>query len=256
MAEPKVSVLIPNYRTPELTKLCLELLKKHTDLSQVHVIAIDNHSEDASVEYLRQVPWITLIERKADAPETPPQSHARALDLALSQVTTPYVLSIHTDTLIKHPQWLNYLLGKIEKNPNIAGVGSWKLESKPFHKRLLKTLERKVQMVYYKIINKENHALEGVGKNYFYLRSHCALYRTELLNKYRLKFDESNEPAGKIMHKKLVDAGHDMIFLHSRELGHYLDHINHATMILNPELGVRPRTVRQGLKKIQALLEG
>jgi hypothetical protein len=47
-----------------------------------------------------------------------------------------------------------------------------------------------------------------------------------------------------------------MIFLPSYELGDYLDHVNHATMILNPELGVRPRTVRQGLKKIQALLAG
>jgi GT2 family glycosyltransferase len=255
MTQPTVTILIPNYRTPELTKHCLELLQKYTTPGLFRAVVIDNNSEDASTTYLRQVPWIDLIERKAEAPETPPQSHSRALDLGLSTVNTPYVLSIHTDTLVKHPQWLEFLISEIEKNENIAGVGSWKLDTKPLHKRLLKNLERKVQLIYYKIINKQNHAVEGVGKNYFYLRSHCALYRTDLLRKYNLKFDDNNECAGKVMHKKLVDAGYDMVFLKSEILSKYLDHINHATMILNPELGARAKTVRRGVKKIQSILE-
>jgi len=254
MTYTKVTVLIPNFRTPALTKLCLDLLHKHTPTGMFHAIVIDNNSRDESIEYLRKVPWIELIERTATSHETPAQSHSRALDLGLSRVTTPYVLSIHTDTLIKHPDWLKFLLSKIEQDQNIAGVGSWKLEPKPLYKRILKSAERKIQQIYYKIINKQDHALEGVGKNYFYLRSHCALYRTELLKKYNLSFDDNNEVAGKIMHKKLVDAGYNMVFLKSEILGKYLDHINHATMILNPELGARPRTIRQGIKKIEAIL--
>jgi len=125
-----VTILIPNYKTPEITKICLRLIRQHTDFTRAEVIVIDNNSNDASLEYLKTLNWITLIERKADAPETPPLSHSRALDLALTQVKTPYVLSIHTDTFVKRADWLDVLLTPFDKNPKLAGVGSWKLESK------------------------------------------------------------------------------------------------------------------------------
>jgi len=250
--QAEVSILIPHYKTPELVRRCLGLLQKYTPPGIADIIVIDNDSQDESLDYLRNLTYIKLIERKA-IPGESLQSHPRALDLGLSQVQTPYVLSIHTDTLVKHPLWLPYLLDKIKSNPNIAGVGSWKLENRPWHKKILKKLERKIQLIYYDLINKKNHAIEGTGKNYYYLRSHCALYRTDLLKKYHLTFDDNNEVAGKIMHKKLVDHGHDMVFLESAELGQYLDHINHATMVLHPELGtgLKQKAVKSGMRRIQ-----
>ena len=89
--EPQVTILVPNYKTPEITKICLRLLRKYTDFSQVRVIVIDNDSGDASLDYLRGLKWVELIERKAEADDTPALSHARALDLALAQVNAPYV---------------------------------------------------------------------------------------------------------------------------------------------------------------------
>ena len=49
-----VTILLPNYKTPELTKLCIRSLRKYTDLSQIRVIAIDSASQDESAEYLRK----------------------------------------------------------------------------------------------------------------------------------------------------------------------------------------------------------
>ncbi|MBL8704260.1 MAG: glycosyltransferase, partial [Rhodospirillales bacterium] len=60
---PLVTVLVPNYRTPELTRLCLRLLRKHTPPGRIRVIAIDNDSRDESLDYLRSLAWISLIER-------------------------------------------------------------------------------------------------------------------------------------------------------------------------------------------------
>jgi len=255
MSQEKVSILIPHYKTPALLKYCLSLLKKNTPKNLAKLIVIDNDSQDESIPYLQSLEGITFIPRKTIPGETPAQSHSRALDLGMEYVDTDYVLSIHTDTLVKHPEWLEYLLKNIEKNDNIAGVGSWKLENKPLYKRILKNIERKIQIAYYKIINKKNHHIEGIGENnYFYLRSHCALYRTDLLKNYGLIFDDNNEVAGKVMHKKLVEKGHEMIFLESKELSKYLDHINHATMVLNPELGVGKRAIRQGLERIKKFL--
>lgn len=251
---PQVTILIPNYKTPDLTKLCLRLLRKYTDLNLAHFIVIDNNSQDESVQYLRTLSWIQLIERPPIVGESPALSHARALDLGLEQVTTPYVLSIHTDTLAKGPQWLPFLLQYIQDKPNVAGVGSWKLESKPFYRRWAKLLERQAQMIFYRLFSRKDHMLEGVGKNYYYLRSHCALYRMDLLKKYSLSFADAEATAGKLMHKKLVEHGYEMIFLPSETLGQYIDHINHATMILNPDLGARDRTIKQGQARIKQRL--
>ena len=277
MPDPKVTVLIPNYKTLLVTKLCLRLLRKHTDLQKVHVIVIDNDSQDESLDYLRSLKWIELIERKKAPDDTPPLSHVRALDLALERVTTPYVLSIHTDTLFKDPGWLDVLQTEIEKDPVIAGVGSWKLENKPsFMKRLgkaieyqwrigyyrligktdkAKHIENQRQSGYYRLIGKTDKAWEAKGKDYYFLRSHCALYRMDAIKKMNLTFSDGAETAGKVMHKKIVDKGHKMVFLPSEFLGRYVVHLNHATAVLHPELGSRKKTIRKGLKRIKKELE-
>lgn len=255
MNKPKVTILIPNYKTLTLTKLCLRLLRKYTTADLAHIIVIDNDSKDESLAYLRTLNWIELIERPSIPGESPASSHTSAMDLALSKVTTPYVLSIHTDTLVKRSDWLTFILAHIENNPKVAGVGSWKLESKPWHKRWAKQLERLVQTQYYKLVNKQDHAIEGEGDNYYYLRSHCALYRTDLIRQLNTGFGDGDAVAGKVMHKKLVDAGYDMIFLPSEQLGRYVDHINHATMVLNPELGARDKTIKAGKERIDQRLK-
>lgn len=250
MTQPLVTILVPNYKTLELTKLCLRLIRKHTDINKIKVIVIDNDSKDESLTYLRSLSWIELIERKAIPGESPVQSHARALDLALARTTTPYVLSIHTDTLVKHPAWLEFLISQIEKNPMIAGVGSWKLEFKSIVRRALKMIERNLQLTYYRLTNTHKHGIEGVGKNYYYLRSHCAIYRTDLLKKMNLQFGGGDMVAGKDMHKQLVNAGYQMVFLSSEVLIKYVEHINHATTVLNPHLS-RQKNKDKGVKRIE-----
>ncbi|SRR5579883_621973 len=255
MISPQVTILVPHYKTLELTKLCLRLLRHYTDSHLAKIIVIDNDSQDESLAYLRTLSWIELIERRAIPGESAVQSHARALDMALDGVTTPYVLSIHTDTLVKHPEWLTFLLEQIEKRPTIAGVGSWKLENKPLFRRLLKRLEWMIQRCYYGLVGKRQHGLEGVGENYYYLRSHCAMYRTSLLKQLNLHFGDGDAVAGKEMHKRLLEAGYEMIFLPSEVLIQYVEHINHATVVLNPHLSTRQKSVVKGLRRIKATID-
>lgn len=251
MSQPLVTILIPNYKTLALTKLCLRLIKKNTDLSKAKVIVIDNDSRDESVAYLRTLGWIDLIERPAIPGENGPAAHAAALDLGLARTVTPYVLSIHTDTLVKHPQWLEFLIKEIEKSPQVAGVGSWKLEFKSLPQRVIKNIEFKFQQSYYRLTGQKNHALAGVGDNYFYLRSHCAMYRTQLLQDYGLSFSAGGEVAGKVMHKELIQQGYHMEFLRAEVLGNYIEHLNHATMVLNSEFHANMQHVDKGLKRVQ-----
>lgn len=97
--------------------------------------------------------------------------------------------------------------------------------------------------------------LEGLDQNHYYLRSHCALYRTDLIKKYGTGFSDGEEVAGKAMHRKLVQNGHSMLFLPSDLLLKYMDHINHATTVLNPELSRSQKSIVKGSKRIQKSLE-
>lgn len=269
MTEPAVTILIPNYKTLYLTKLCLRLLRMHTDPTKIHVIVIDNDSKDESLDYLRSLDWIELIERKKQQDDTPALSHSRALDLALEKINTPYVLSIHTDTLIKRSDAIDRLLSEIKDDPTIAGVGSWKLESAPslgkrlgksveyfyrgFRYRLKGDMEKTARLEqqqgsgYYQLFGKEEAT--PANKDYYYLRSHCALYRMGLIRKYNLTFGP--ETAGKMMHRKLVDEGYRMVFLSTDFLSRYISHINHATMVLHPELGSGWKNVAKGRRRIK-----
>ena len=267
-----VTILIPNYKTLKITKLCLRLLHKYTDLEKAKVVVIDNDSADESLEYLKTLKWIELIERKKVPTETPGLAHASALDLALKDVITPYVLSIHTDTLVKDSRWLDVLLTQIKKETDIAGVGSWKLEGRPsLMKRMWKSLEYKQrycrylitgnipkanivksqqQSGYYQLLGQKD-SMGLNGKDHYFLRSHCALYRMDLLKDFNLTFSDQMETAGKGMHRKLVKNGYKMVFLPAEYLSRYLVHLNHATMVLHPELGSQKKTITKGLKRIK-----
>lgn len=255
---PRVSILIPHFKTLELTQFCLRSLRKYTDLSRVQVIVIDNGSRDASTQYLRGLSWITLIEREPEPGESGAAAHARALDLGLTRALAPFVLSIHTDTIAISPGWLDFLLGRIEADEGIAGVGSWKLEFKPWYKRLAKRLESiwlALRARLPQVLRKQGPS--KTDNHYPYLRSHCALYRTDLLRRFGLRFDDENETAGKALHRKLEERGFVMEFLDSQDLARHIRHVNHATMILNPEIAGRKtgseaerRRLRQELDRL------
>lgn len=257
LAGPQVAILIPHFRTLQLTQLCLRSLRKYTDPARIQVIVIDNGSKDASTEYLRRLSWITLIEREPDSGESVAEAHSRALDLGMTRVTAAYVISLHTDTIVISSRWLDYLLEQIATDPQVAGVGSWKLEFKPWYRRFAKRLESTWLTML--PASRKRFGQQGPGAvddKTRYLRSHCALYRTDLLRRFSLSFDEK-EVAGKVLHEKLVQQGFTMKFLDIHGLAMHLRHINHATMILNPGIAGRKtgsaaerRRVRRELERL------
>ncbi|MDR1855001.1 MAG: glycosyltransferase [Azoarcus sp.] len=250
-----LTILIVQYKTPELTKICLRLLNLHTDLSRVEVIVIDNHSEDESIDWLKSLPFVKLIERPAMSGERVGESHSRALDLGFEEVKTPLVMVMHTDTFVMSDDWLDVLVKPFENEPNLAGVGSWKLESVPWWKKIGKAIEDGVK--YYLLApffgRKWGERPERL-RNHMFLRSHCAVYRTELLRQYTDGFF-GGETAGKKAHHQLAEAGYELRFIPSDELIKYIWHLNHATMVLHPELGGKKTSKPSSLRQLQRDME-
>ncbi len=275
MSTPEVTILIPNFRTPEMTTICFRLLRKYTPPSRAHVIAIDNDSRDESVDYLRRLKWIELIERPREPDETPPLAHARALDLAFPRVRTPYVLILHNDTFIRSPKWLDVHLDPFARDDRVAGVGSWKLEpAPPLAKRLGKQIELRARLLRHRLSG--NHAKTEAAREqlysgyynlfgavavpradtfegHYFLRSHCALYRTDLLRRYGLTFAAIGENLGKNIHEELVSRGHRMVFMPVNLLTPHIIHVNHATLVLLPELGSSRKNISSGLRRIEKI---
>lgn len=59
---PKTSFIILSYNTLDFTRQCLMSLKSTVPLDRCQIVVVDNASSDGSVEYLRTLDWITLVE--------------------------------------------------------------------------------------------------------------------------------------------------------------------------------------------------
>ena len=154
---------------------------------------------------------------------------ARAIDLALKEVDTPLTLLMHTDTLIRNDLWLDFLVNRINASPQIAGLGSWKLKTTTHYRRFAGFVEGLAKKFRAEIKPKQER----------YLRTHCVLYRTELLKRCPGGFDDGG-PVGRSIHRRLVEQGYEMSFVTPEELGRFVSHLQHATTVLNPLCSDKP----------------
>ena len=60
-----VTIVIPHYQTHDIISLCLRSIRKFTP-QPYKVIVVDNDSKDESLEYLKSVKWLHLIQRKEE----------------------------------------------------------------------------------------------------------------------------------------------------------------------------------------------
>ncbi|MDP6636312.1 MAG: glycosyltransferase family 2 protein [Phycisphaerae bacterium] len=239
MPEPVVSIIIPHYQTESLARLCLRSIRRYTTQTPYEVIVVDNGSADKkSLEYLRSVKWIKLIERTEGISDRPGEAHKEALDVGIDASTGEFLLSFHTDTIPIAEGWLAWLVGKIDADHRIGAAGTYKLE----HKKLLKRLEHWFKaMLHRGDIPREDKPC---------IRSHCALYRRSIMDELGLKFINETTVTGQGVHWAIEDGGYQSLLLSVGEMLRYVVHLNHGTMVLLPELGARKRTIRKGHGRI------
>jgi glycosyltransferase involved in cell wall biosynthesis len=240
----KATICVVNYKTLDFTRLCLRSLRKFTRYPY-EVIVVDNNSQDASLDYLRLLKWIRLIERQPE-PGEPGGGHAHAagLDLGLAQCNTEFFVSLHSDAFVQKEDWLGGLVAYFDTDENIACVGSGKIELVPQWRVWLKyvtdlrTFKRKLL-----------REPDAVGKYRYYNRTICCLYRTDVLRRENLSFligRDQSLTGGKKLYFELVDRGYKTVALPPRAMGKYVVHLAHATQVINPqEFPVRRHTIEK-----------
>lgn len=240
-----VTIVIPHYQTLELIKLCLRSIRKYTQ-QPYQVIVVDNNSQDNSLEYLRSVKWINLIERKEGLMKQGSWAHGSALDLGLETTKTEFFLALHSDVIIKDSAWLSKLTDPFGGNPDLACVGTGKIEDvAPVYRVFKKMGDIKGLLRFLRRILSpaDNQPLPD------YIRTTCALYRTGVLKKENLSFlpvGEKGMTSGQALYYELIKRGYSTLSLPSQELKQVIEHLIHGTMVLNPALGAGKRTIKKG----------
>ena len=247
MSRPKVSIVIPHYQTADLARLCLRAIRRWTRDVPYEVIVVDNRSTDGeSLDYLRSVEWIRLIERQDEVGPVA-LGHKEAVDIGFAAARAPHVLAFHTDTIPIRSDWLAWHVAQIERSPSMAAVGTYKLELKSPLQTAMKVAEP--------LLSFRRRGRTSGGDHEPYIRSHCALYRKAVLDRLGLRYvDPEGDVAGRSLHYGLIAHGYEVALLDVRETLKRVVHLNHGTMVIRPELGARRRTIRRGLRRIDRFL--
>jgi GT2 family glycosyltransferase len=250
--QPTFSIALVNYKTLEVTSICLNLLQQAVDTSQVPILVVDNNSADASLAYLKTLDWIHLIERKTDAPEVGYMAHGRALDMVLERVTTDYLLLLHSDTLIYDKTIISILINRLQANSQVAAVGCLEQVHRPAYATIWRKLVRGIK--YYGRCAKVALGIKTREPRLFYeiyLKSFCTLWNVNTVKKHGLSFAMVDKIPGYEMQDQLRALGYTFDCIPPSEMFQYLDHIEAGTVSHVNGLGKNHKRV----KNYQAILQ-
>lgn len=253
MEKGVVTICVVNYKTLDLTRLCLRSIRKYTDYSY-KVLVIDNDSQDESTEYLKSLPWIRFVSRTEKANDSSGgYAHAAALDMGLAMCDTEYFMTMHSDTFVHTSGWLTDLMGYFQDDPAVVCVGGGKCEFNPLWRQWLKkAADMKT------LIRKLLCAPDPLGVYRYYNRTVCSIYRTKVLKKENLSFlmdRDKGLTVGKKLYFELVDRGYKTVELPDSVMKRYLCHLAHATQVVNAaEYNLRDRTVRKNRRLLDDIM--
>lgn len=257
--KPKFSIAMVNYKTLELTRIALELLKKHLDTggldrSRVDVWVVDNDSNDESTEYLKGLDWINLIERPSPGVEEGFVAHGEGLDLVLDAIDTDYLFLIHTDTFIYDPSVFDWMLGFFQADPKVAAVGCLEQLNRGYFRRgwrifsrFCKYYSRKIRLSLGFAAREPKPYLEE------YIKSFCALWNVSLMRRMGYTFLMNNRIPGYELQDQLKLAGYKIKTVSPERLFKFLDHVEAGTVGLRAgysDVNRRVKRKQNILKKI------
>lgn len=115
MSEVALSICIVTYQTQAYLQACLRSIYEHPPDDAYEIIIVDNHSNDGTLEMLRnEFPQVKIIANATNLGYTAPMNQA------LRKGQGKYLLQLNPDTII-HPQAFNRLMAFMETQPK-AGI--------------------------------------------------------------------------------------------------------------------------------------
>ena len=242
---PRFSIAMVNYKTCEMTRACLELLREQLVGLDVPVWVVDNNSADDSTDYLRSLDWINLLERVQPAGEAGHIAHGKALDMILERIDTDYILLMHTDTFIYKPEVFSLLLDMITKNPNTAAAGCYEQLDRGLVRTAWRFSSRYCKHHYRRMARALGlSAREPKPWKETHLKSFCTLWNAKAMKHRGLHFCMDDRVPGYTLQDRMVASGFSIATLSAHRLFKYLDHIQSGTVAARGTYGKDHRRTR------------
>ncbi|MBW2647207.1 MAG: glycosyltransferase family 2 protein [Deltaproteobacteria bacterium] len=227
MDSPKISICIPHWQVQSMMTACLRSIRKNSRRYDLQVIVVDNGSKDESIEYLRGLKWIKLIERPEEVHTNWPKNVFTAWDRGIEEADGEYYMIMHSDVLAKQGDWLDPFLREMNLDHRAGGVGAWKLNLESpvyaWQKRVTGVAINAVKNLFgakKRIVWKEGH----------YPRDYCAMYRRKFIVDHGLLFSRTMEfGGGYAMAKQLWDKGYTTRMVPISEMYKKVVHVAHGT---------------------------
>ncbi|MHC4100868.1 MAG: glycosyltransferase family 2 protein [Planctomycetota bacterium] len=252
---PTVSICVPHYQVQDLMRLCLRALRRYTDGPRYEVIVVDNGSTDESLDWLRSMEWITLVERGESTPDNWIRAMNTALDIGLQRARGDYYLIMHSDTIVKRRGWLRRMVEAIESGPQVASCGSGKLEQRGAFAQFVRdaTDTKRLRLWLRRTILRDAGARQLTREPC--PRDYCAMYRTAALREHGLSFvSKGGYSAGETVYYDLKHHGYESSVIPVPEMMRNMDHIAHATGAIRPERKLdRAHTFRKTRRRLKKL---
>ena len=247
---PSVTISMPHWQVKPLLMPCLRSIRKHSGNYDLKVIVVDNGSRDDSLDYLRNLSWIELIERPGESPDNWPHNVFTAWDEAIRQCDTDFFVCMHTDVFVKSDRWLDPFFRRFEESGKVAAVGAWKLNlehplyawQKQFFSRLTDALKGKKR--------------RSVERLYGYFpRDFCAMYRVAPIIENDFLFSKEAEFGGGLqIMQQLWQHGFEHRMIPVTELAKHIVHIAHGSAAVAAELNFgKSRFQREIEKRVEKL---
>jgi len=225
---PLVTVCIPHWQGGPLLKLCLRSIRAFTDAPAYEVIVIDNGSKDASLDYLRSVRWIRLIERPDETYANWPRNVATAWDLGVREANGSYFMIMHADVFVRRTGWLTRFVKALETSDRIGAAGGWKLET-PHPLRLALKHATDVKALGLWLRRKLGLSAPPPPGRELYPRDYCALYRIAPIREHAFSFLQRTATPGEEMFEQLKSVGFGVQMIPVPELMTFIHHVAHGT---------------------------
>lgn len=122
------SLIIPYFRTPEITRLALFSIFKFCR-GEPEVIVVDNDPAHPGAKMLEEFPRIRRIDNATS--QRGSAANFEALDVGLRHASRDLVGLLHSDTVFLRDGWDLEWFGRLERQ-NFAALGTFEREANPF----------------------------------------------------------------------------------------------------------------------------
>ena len=252
---PLVSICIPHWQVRDLMEVCLRSIRRRSAGVDLEILVVDNGSRDGSLDWLRSLSWIRLLERPDETPDNWPRNVFTAWDLGAQVARGRYYLTMHSDVFVKNDAWLTPFLRELSHGPNVGAAGAWKLELEHPLYRWQKRFVGGTVATIKGWFGKTGRCDANVGR---YPRDYCAMYRRDVVVERGFTFcpNPGEITGGHAIARQLWGAGFETRLFPVWEMAESVVHVAHATAAVSSGPGLHhSRSQKRAEQRAQRLLQ-